>query len=1490
MKQKITLLFMVLLFGLFNGNAQTQFWSDTFEDAGAPSSGTRTPENNTGFGFPYTAYFVRTNNASINIVTTPTGGYSSVEGSKFWAGEDHDGMTGTTIVGTEEQEINWTGININGKSGLIFRGLFAANNTTAAFENTAFGFSHNDYVIVEYRVDGGAYQPLLRFFANNGTTSGTDNKSLAIDTNNDSIGDSTILNSTFQNLEVPIPSTGTTLDLRIRAFMNAASEEWAIDNFRLLETPVCVAPTITAQPSNRSICNNANTTFAVTATGATGYQWQVNTGSGFTDIANGGVYSNATTNTLTITGATSGMNGYLYRCITYNGTITCFTNSSQATLTISNINTSTASQTNVACNGGNTGSATIIPTGGIAPYTYSWSPSGGTGSTASGLSAGSYTVTVTDNIGCTATRNYTITQPPALTLNPNSQTNIACNGGSNGAASVNAATGGAGGYTYNWTPGNPTGDGTTSVTGLTAGTWTCTVTDANGCTATRNFTITQPPALSLTAASQTNIACNGGSNGAASVNTATGGAGGYTYNWTPGNPTGDGTTSVTGLTAGTWTCTVTDANGCTATRNFTITQPASAVSGTTVVTNVACFGGNTGAINLTPTGGVGPYTFNWVGGPTTEDRTSLAAGTYSVTITDANGCTGTVNATVTQPASAVSGTTVVTNVACFGGNTGAINLTPTGGVGPYTFNWVGGPTTEDRTSLAAGTYSVTITDANGCTGTVNATVTQPASAVSGTTVVTNVACFGGNTGAINLTPTGGVGPYTFNWVGGPTTEDRTSLVAGTYSVTITDANGCTGTVNATVTQPASAVSGTTVVTNVACFGGNTGAINLTPTGGVGPYTFNWVGGPTTEDRTSLAAGTYSVTITDANGCTGTVNATVTQPTSAVSGTTVVTNVACFGGNTGAINLTPTGGVGPYTFNWVGGPTTEDRTSLAAGTYSVTITDANGCTGTVNATVTQPTSAVSGTTVVTNVACFGGNTGAINLTPTGGVGPYTFNWVGGPTTEDRTSLAAGTYSVTITDANGCTGTVNATVTQPASAVSGTTVVTNVACNGGNTGAINLTPTGGVGPYTFNWVGGPTTEDRTSLAAGTYSVTITDANGCTGTVNATVTQPASAVSGTTVVTNVACNGGNTGAINLTPTGGVGPYTFNWVGGPTTEDRTSLAAGTYSVTITDANGCTGTVSGITVNQPTALIASASAQTNVSCNGGANGSATVSASGGTAGYTYSWAPTGGTGATASGLTAGTYTVTVTDANGCTDTQSFTIIQPTALIASASAQTNVSCNGGANGSATVSASGGTAGYTYSWAPTGGTSTTASGLVAGTYTVTVTDANGCTDTQSFTITEPSAIDSNVTQAAGVLTATQTGATYQWYSCPNTSLTGETNQTYTPTVVGDYKVDITVGGCTVTSNCITVTTLGINEFDLFSKFKMYPNPTNGNLNIETETDGDFVIINQIGQIVERFSAKANTKTTINIERLSEGTYFVKGGKGTNIPTKKLVIKK
>lgn len=242
MKIKITFSILLLVLCFFSGQAQV-FWSDSFEDTGAPSSGTRAAESNTGTGSPFTSYFARTNNAGINVVTSLSGGYLSGEGTKFWAGEDHDGITGSVIAGTEEQQIDWTGIDITGRTNLYFSGLFAANNTTAAFENTALGGSNTDYVIVEYRLNGtGSYLPLLRFYANNAITSGANNKSLALDTDGNNIGDGIILTSTFQGFEVNIPS-GLTLDLRLRAYTNGGSEEWAIDNFTLRQGPGCVNPT-----------------------------------------------------------------------------------------------------------------------------------------------------------------------------------------------------------------------------------------------------------------------------------------------------------------------------------------------------------------------------------------------------------------------------------------------------------------------------------------------------------------------------------------------------------------------------------------------------------------------------------------------------------------------------------------------------------------------------------------------------------------------------------------------------------------------------------------------------------------------------------------------------------------------------------------------------------------------------------------------------------------------------------------------------------------------------------------------------------------------------------------------------------------------------------------------------------------------------------------------------------------------------------------------
>ncbi|WMW77792.1 Ig-like domain-containing protein [Flavobacterium sp. 20NA77.7] len=333
--------------------------------------------------------------------------------------------------------------------------------------------------------------------------------------------------------------------------------------------------------------------------------------------------------------------------------------------TLSTLST-TFTQLNVPCNGGSNGSASITPSGGTAPYTYLWSPSGGTASTASGLTAGTYTCTVTDANGCTTSRSLTITQPTALVVTPLSQTNVACNGASTGAASINIPTGGEWGYTYNWTPGNPTGDGTRSVTGLTAGIWTCIVTDANGCTVSQNFTITQPTALTLTGTQQITL-CNGASSGSASV-IPSGGTGPYTFSW---SPSGGTTSTATGLTPGTYICTVTDSNACTATRTFTVT--AGPTAGTLSGTQAICIG-NTTTFTSTASGGT------WTSNDTTIATvnastgviTGVSAGTATITytVTGTGGCSdATATRTVTVTAAPYAGVLTGNQAICIGGTT-----------------------------------------------------------------------------------------------------------------------------------------------------------------------------------------------------------------------------------------------------------------------------------------------------------------------------------------------------------------------------------------------------------------------------------------------------------------------------------------------------------------------------------------------------------------------------------------------------------------------------------------------------------------------------------------------------------------------------------------------------------------------------------------------------------------------------------------------------
>ena len=728
---------------------------------------------------------------------------------------------------------------------------------------------------------------------------------------------------------------------------------------------------------------------------------------------------------------------------------------------------------------------------------------------------------------------------------------------------------------------------------------------------------------------------------------------------------------------------VTDLNGCISPFTTTITQPNAPLNLTQTHTNVSCFGQSNGSIDLTVSGGTSPYTYVWNSGQSTQDIFSLPAGSYSVTVTDANGCTQNLSTTVTQPLAPLSNTAVVSSAACFGQTSGSINLTVNGGTAPYVYSWNNGAFTQDLNNVSAGTYVVNITDNNGCTSSGSYTIGQPALPLAISETHQDILCYGTSTGSINLTVSGGTAPYTFNWNNGVTSEDQANIPAGTYSVTVTDANGCTSATTVTLSQLFAPLSLTQVHTNVACFMGNNGFIDLTVTGGAPNYAYLWSNGSITQDIGLLTAGTYSVIVTDLYNCTSNLSVTITQPSTPIVLTETHVDNSCSAGTTGSINLSVSGGVGPYTYAWNNGATSQDLLNLQSGNYTVQVTDALGCVATMTAPIADPTNGIAVVGNITNVACFGNGTGAVDITVTGGQPGYTYLWNTGATTQDIAYLVSNTYSVTVSDQSGCQYFISFLVDQPDSALTFTPTVQNVICYGQNTGNIFMNVWGGTPPYTFSWSNGVNTQSNLNLYAGTYSDIIIDANGCSTSYSATVTQPPAPLTPYLQPTHVACFGTNTGSIDLNISGGFPQYSYSWSNGATTQDINNLAAGLYSVTIMDSVGCTASIS-TNVVQPANGLSLAFANTNVSCIGMNNGSINLTPSFGTAPYSYAWS-NGATTQDLNNLFAGTYSVVVTDANGCTASITAQITQPANGLTSSLAHTNVICHNGASGTATAS-------------------------------------------------------------------------------------------------------------------------------------------------------------------------------------------------------------
>lgn len=768
--------------------------------------------------------------------------------------------------------------------------------------------------------------------------------------------------------------------------------------------PNAGSPTATISATTNVSCfGGSNGSITVTASGGAGgytYSWSPSGGTGAT--ASG---LSANSYTVTVTDA--------------NG---C-TATASATITEPAALVASASSSPVLCNGGATGSATVTVSGGISGYTYSWAPSGGTGSTATGLTAGNYTVTVTDANSCTITATTAVTQPTALSIT-GSQVDELCNGGNTASASV-TVSGGTTSYSYSWSPAPGGGQGTANATGLTAQGYTCTVTDANGCTITQTFTITEPAALSLST-STTPSTC-GNANGSATV-TITGGTPTYSPVWSSTPPQNGN--SATNLMAGSYTVTVTDQNGCSATSVAVINNMGSPTATMSAFTNVTCFGACDGTASITGSGGTAPYTYAWSPSPGagqgTGSVTNLCPGTYTCTITDANGCTAFDTVSITQPPQlTISGTS--SPVDCFGNATGSASVTVGGGTGAYFYAWSpSGGNAATASNLTAQTYTCTVTDSNSCTITQTLTVTEPPQltvAIAGF----NVTCYNACDGQVVVIPGGGTPNYSFAWSTGCNTAACNNICAGSYTCTVTDFNGCVATATTSVTQPID-ITITTSAIDAHC-NQSDGSASASATGGTGTFSYAWLPSGSGPTLTNVAAGSYSVIATDQNGCDDTVAVSVNNLNGVNASLTSVTNNTCFQSCDGAIVTGATGGNGPYVYTWSpSGGNSANASSLCAGSYTLSVSDANGCTSTVSATVTQPT-AVTVTASATPAAVCAGTNIQLSASGSGGTGAISYSWnpLGAGQTQNVTPVASTTYTVTATDGNGCADSTTVAVT-------------------------------------------------------------------------------------------------------------------------------------------------------------------------------------------------------------------------------------------------------------------------------------------------------------------------------------------------------------------------------------------------------------------------------------------------------------------------------
>ncbi len=959
---------------------------------------------------------------------------------------------------------------------------------------------------------------------------------------------------------------------------------------------------------------------------------------------------------------------------------------------------------------GNTpkGTASVTVTGGRAPYTYVWS-NGGTGPSQSTLSPGNHTITIRDSNGCTKEIPFTIESKPVPTIELHSNKKV-CFGNADGGIQ-STVTGGQAPYTYLWSNGSTDAN----LTNVVKGDYMLTVTDAAGCTSVADSKVRSTNEIFIAVTDFKEVTCPGGNDGAISVNVTGGTENGFSYTWSSGQVG----TSITNLEAGTYTLSATDNfSNCVTTKVVTVPEPPAIVitSSSTAASNENTADG-TASVNVS--GGTPSYTYSWSNSATTNVISNLANGTYTVTVTDALGCTKT--ASVLVEASCILKVNLFPSPSNCQGNEGNVVADAIDTNHEVTYLWSDGRTGRSIVGLAEGYYTVTATDAVGCTasaGTIVGDACSCSDPIINNIVVINASSEETADGSIKIEMASG--SYNFQWSDPSITGGTaTGLGAGSYTVTITDTRSASCVTLETIVIGNSSLGPIDVVatTPTEC-GKAIGTAMLAPAN----YSYIWSDGKSGHNRSDLAAFDYTITVTDPSrpGVQDVIQVSI-ETEGGLSITPTINNLPTCGLNNGSVSLAVTGGSGDYSYGSWG--TSNTRTDLMAGTYTVEIVDnVFGCTESFTFSLINEGGNID--VAITNiqpVSCAGGTDGQVQFTTAGNVAQVRI--VDGLGMEyDPTALAAGDYCIEAIDADGClVGSECFEIIEPDLLF---VTINRIPATCTRGGSIHLNVLGGNGGYQVNWndLSGVTTElTRTDVPRGVYAFSLSDSENCTASTSSIQINQLAGPTLSTSSTGSTTNSSTDGSATVVANGGAAPYTYQWNNNGTSATINNIAAGTYTVTVTDANGCEE-IASVTVTANCLLNANISVNTPAGCLG-TEGSISAIITGTTESLTYVWS-NGATGQTINGLSEGYYSVTATDAAGC-------VISTGIMV-----QNNCACSDPVianivviKASATDAKDGSiqlqmqSAGsYSYQWSDPSVNGLGATGLSSGAYTVTITDA------------------------------------------------------------------------------------------------------------------------------------------------------------------------